>query len=437
MLLQFDRWLIVLVLVAVLALAAVGQVAADDWPHWRGLNRNGLVAEDSGWAGDGWPLGKTAWTTKHGVGSASPIVADGRLYSMGWANGKDTVYCLDATTGQEIWVQTYACPKHGRYAAGDKGLYAGPTATPEYDRQTGFLYTLSTDGHLNCWDTAKTGERIWGADLYDEYGVPQRSKLTKTGLRDYGYTAAPLVYADWLLVEVGDDEGCLMAFDKRTGQREWVSESKDAAGHTGGMVPMEVEGIPCVAILTLSHLLVVRLDEGNEGRTVGAYPWVTDYANSIASPAVQGSYVVVTSGYNQSAMSKLEVTLNGIQEVWKKKHVSKVCSPVIYQDHIYWVWRKATCVDLATGELKWEAGKFGDAGSCIVTADGKLILWADKGTLALAETADASPDAYQELARKDGLFGTHVWPHIAFSNGKLYVGDRDGNLACFVVGNEE
>jgi hypothetical protein len=81
----------------------------------------------------------------------------------------------------------------------------------------------------------------------------------------------------------------------------------------------------------------------------------------------------------------------------------------------------------------WEGGNFGDAGSCILTSDGRLIVWGKQGKLACVETAERSPEAYTELAVRDGIFNTDVWPHVVLSGGQLFCKDRAGNLVCFGV----
>lgn len=89
---------------------------AADWPHWRGPERNGVVPERSGWDGEQWLDREPLWSTSVGIGSTSPLVVDGRLYTMGWSNNRDHVVCLDANTGERIWNESYACPKYGRVA---------------------------------------------------------------------------------------------------------------------------------------------------------------------------------------------------------------------------------------------------------------------------------------------------------------------------------
>ena len=420
------------VAVALLPVAAPAPACAADWPHWRGPSRDGHTPENCRWDTGAWPPKAPAWSGSFGVGSSSPIVAGGGLYVTGWSDGKDHVHCVDAATGKPLWRQSYECRRYGRHATGDEGLYEGPTATPEFDPATSLLYTLSVDGHLNCWDTRDVGRRVWGLNLYDEFKVPQRPKVGRQGRRDYGYTAAPLVHGDWLLVEVGDDEGAVVAYDKRTSERRWVSQYKGHAGHTGGLVPLTIEGVPCVAVLTLRHLVVMRLDGENAGKTVAEHEWVTDFAQNIATPAASGNRLFITSGYNRSTMRAIDVTLAGGASVaWEEPVYSLVCSPVVHEGHLYWAWQEARCLDLRTGKQKWSGGAFGDAGSCVVTSDGRLIVWGGRGKLSLVETVGRSPDRYKELATVGPLFETDVWPHVALSDGRLFCKDRLGNLKCF------
>jgi outer membrane protein assembly factor BamB len=403
---------------------------AEDWPHWRGPARDGTTPEASGWNGERWVATSPAWKKSVGLGSTSPLVVGGRLYVLGWNGGQDTLLCLDAASGERIWSQNYDSPRFGRKATGDQGLYAGPTSTPEFDPATKLIYTLSADGDLQCWDTARAGARVWRLNLYDEFDPPQRPKFGRSGLRDYGYTSAPLVAGESLLVEVGGQQGNLMAFDKRTGKLEWKSQCTDEAGHTGGAVLLAVDGLPCAAVLTCRRLVVVRLDEGHAGQTLGEYPWATDFANNIATPVAAGQDLLITSEYNHGTLCKLHAERTGLTKVWEQPYPSKVCTPVVAGDAIYVAWQHLRCLDLATGKLRWEGGRFGDDGSCLFAADSRLVVWG-RGTLALCDSAERSPSAYRELARVGNLSATECWPHVVLAAGRIYCKDRAGQLVCF------
>lgn len=421
-------------LIGALALFAPGLLAAGDWPHWRGPTRNDHTDEPSGWADGKWLPEKPAWTAAVGVGASSPLVAGDRVFALGRSAGHDVLRCLDARTGTEVWAAKSRSPAYGRFHAGDEAFYSGPSSTPEYDPAARLLYTLGVDGDLRCRDAAAAGKEVWGLNLYDRYGAKQRPKIGRSPIRDYGYTSSPLVHGDWLLVEVGSPRGTLVAFDKKTGQEVWASELTDEAGHNAGPVPMTVEGVPCVAVLTLRQLAVIRLDAGKEGKTVATFPWETEFANNVASPAVHGDCVLVTSAYNLNAICKVRVTLGGAKELWRKRYPSKVCTPVIHGGHVYLAWQRVRCLDWETGELRWDGGAFSDAGSCVVTADDRLVVYGGSGKLALVETAKRSPKAYTELAVRDRVFAATAWPHVAVAGGRVFCRDRDGHLACFTLG---
>ncbi len=404
------------------------EVTAQDWPHWRGPTRDGLTTSASGWKSGDWLSAKPEWTAKVGTGTSSPLIFNGRVYVVGWGEKKDTLRCLDLKTGKEEWSQNYPCPSHGRFKMGEERLYAGPHATPEIDTSTGLLYSLSIDGDLKYWNLEKKGEPVWSLNFYGEYGVKQRPKLTPIYHRDYGYTASPLVVGDWVIAEVGSTtKGTLVAFDKKTGKEVWCSELKDEAGHTGGLAPMTVDGIPCVAAFTQRHISIVRLDE-KRGATLAKHPWVTEGDCNIASPVVVGSSVLVTSGYNQNAISRFDADAKGMTEVWRKAFSSKVCTPVVHDGSVYFSWMQVYCIDWKTGAKRWVGGEYGDPGSCVMTSDGRLIVCGGHGKVGLIEGAAKSPKAFKELAVKDRMFEAPAWPHIAMGTDCVLCRDKDGNL---------
>src|SRR5437868_15206104 len=89
------RWrLVVFVLSAIISICS--SAWAEDWPHWRGPQRNGISSE-TGWR-DTWPQEgpPTAWRAKVGLGFSSFVIAQGRVFTMGHAENQDTVWCFDA-----------------------------------------------------------------------------------------------------------------------------------------------------------------------------------------------------------------------------------------------------------------------------------------------------------------------------------------------------
>ncbi len=427
--------------IAVLAAGAVlaGVVAsAADWPQWRGPSRAGVTAEPSGHP-EGWPP-ERLWARNVGAGCTSPVIGGDAVYVLGYDGpkdhrrdrGKDILRCLDLRSGDVRWQRAYPSRWQGRHRRGDTGRYGGPNATPTYDPDTGYLYTVSIDGRLHCWNTRKKGEPVWNLSFYDEYEVPQRPDAGG-GRRDYGYATSPLIHGDALIVEVGSPaRGTLMAFDKRTGKPLWGSQYKEPAGHTSGPVLLTAEGVPCVANLALRHLVVVRIDKGHEGETIAKIPWQTHFANNTPTPAVIDNRVIVTSSYNISRTAMFEISLKGAERLWITRSHAKVGSPVVHGGRVFLVHGKLRCLNVADGEEIWSGGRF-DHGTCLVTGDDKVIAFG-RGDVALV---DAAADEYRELSRVRGVVRDVCYPHVTLGHGVLLCKDRGGQLVAFGVSAEK
>jgi outer membrane protein assembly factor BamB len=378
--------------------------------------------------------GDPAWTQDVGAGATTPIVIGGRIYVMGWRGESDYVYALDAATGKELWRQSYPCPEYPRFHLGDEPWYHGPSSTPTYDYETGYLFTLSTDGDLCCWDTGAEGKGVWRMNLHDVHNVPARPEV-HGGHADHGYTTSALVLDKLVLVEVGAPEGNLMAFDKRTGRRVWVSQCKDAVGQTGGATPMTVAGVPYVAVLTISNLVVVRTDPGHEGETLASYPFETLVGQNTVTPAVEGDHVILSSGLDMAKTVCLRVAPGEITKLWESWVSTRGSCPIVVRDRVFMVYEALKCLDFATGATKWTAGSFGEGASHLRTSDDKLIVFG-KHKLALVDIAGAAADGYHELALGKGLGEAYSWPHVVLAGGRLLVKDIDAKLFCFVVGQQ-
>ncbi len=405
-------------------------VRAEDWHHWRGPHRNGTTSERSGWDGNRWTLSNELWRRKVPDGGSSPLIVGDRVYAFGWENNEEVLLQIELASGKVLARQSYPAPERGRFATGDEGLYGGPSSTPEFDSATGLIFTLGNDGDLRCWNTKDGLKPVWNVTFYDRYQIQQRPKVRRSPLRDYGFTSSPLVIGEELIVEVGANVGTLIGFEKTTGKERWRSEQTGHAGHNGGPIPVEINRVPMVATFAFDGLLITRMDRQNLGKTAAFYPWQTHFAQNIASVSFDGESFYLTSGYDQSKTAKLTLSENQLRKVWESDHYSTICSPVAYGDRLYWACRNLVCLDAKSGELIWQGEETGEAGSCIVTSDERLIVWCANGKLLLVDSAQNSPDQPMVLARHEIPSLSDVWPHVAIANSRLVCRDRSGTLIC-------
>src|ERR1041384_4837906 len=107
--------------------AILSKAQADDWPHWRGPDYNG-VSKETGWSTK-WPAEgpKRLWKAAVGIGFASVSVSNGRAYTTGNKGNTDSVFCFDAKTGGVVWKYSYPARLDPKYYEG------GTSATPTVD----------------------------------------------------------------------------------------------------------------------------------------------------------------------------------------------------------------------------------------------------------------------------------------------------------------
>lgn len=412
---------------------------ADPWPQWRGPTRDGISAETSGWPA-AWPP-RQLWRTCVGEGCTSPVIADGTLYVLGWSGkgpgrprdnpvGTDTLFAFDAHTGKELWRQGFPCRYQGRVRNGDLSQYGGPTATPAVDLLGKRIYTLSVDGDLAAWSLRDKGRLLWHINLYDTYTIPARPHVCDRSPNDYGCTSSPLLHSGQLLIEVGAAEGLVMAFDPKTGKRLWASEACEPAGHTGSIVPFRAPTGEALAVLSLTNLVVIRLDKGHLGKTFARQPWKTDFACNIPCPTMSENRMLLTCGYNHKTTEAFDLSASGgFTPAWTSRTAhAVVTTPVLRDGRAYVLGGTMACLDLANGNVAWKGGQFGH-GSMIATSDNKLIACGN-GRLALLDIAPGV-GSYTELSLADKVLPDTCYPHLALSDGLLTCKDRAGNLVAF------
>lgn len=266
-------------------LAAIGMLllagalaAGADWPQWRGPRRDGVSAE----TGLNWQWGEQGppvlWRARVGQGFASVAVADGRLFTVGNRDHQDTVYCLDAETGRQIWTHAYRC-RNFAYPG------SGPTPTVDGDR----VYVHSRRGDLLCL-AAEDGEVLWQRQMRQEYDVPRQ-------FHDYGNGCSPLIWHDLLIIEGGGPEALVVALDKRTGEHRW---SFGRGGTMGYSSPVLIEhgGEPAVVMLLAETLMVLR---PGDGREIDSFEFETPYRCNIATPLIDNRRILVSASYGSGA----------------------------------------------------------------------------------------------------------------------------------------
>lgn len=380
---------------------------ASDWPQWRGPDRNGVSAE-SGWL-DQWPANgpTTAWKAHVGLGYSSFVVAEGRAFTAGHADEKDTVFCFDANSGKVLWKHSYPSD------LGDKYFDGGTTGTPAVE--SGRVFWLSRWGDTFCFNT-DDGKIIWSKNVQKE---------TRARLPDWGFAGAPLVLGDQLILNVGDAG---LALDKKTGAVLWQSAAKSAGYSTP--LPMKQGNDTLAVIGSAQSYVAVNLKDGKE---VWRIRWLTQYGLNAADPVLDGDRVFLSTGYGKGA-GLFKLGGGTPEEVWKSKALrTQLNGAVLFQGHLYGVDGDTTekgslqCLDIATGAEKWKHSNFGSGG--LVIAGGRILALSGAGELMVAP---ASPGGFKPAARAQVL-GGQCWTAPVLAEGRIYCRNSRGEIAVVDV----
>src|SRR6516225_5244754 len=90
-------------------LSGTSSTLADDWPQWRGPNRDGVWNETGLVDHFADPQLKIRWRAKIGSGYSGPTVADGRVFvtdRLVEPTQVERVHCFDARSGDALWTQS-------------------------------------------------------------------------------------------------------------------------------------------------------------------------------------------------------------------------------------------------------------------------------------------------------------------------------------------
>jgi outer membrane protein assembly factor BamB len=272
----------------------------------------------------------------------------------------------------------------------------GPRVTPLIDGE--IVYAVGTDGRLAAANKS-SGEIVWQHDLVEEFA---------TELPSYGFSSSPMIVGNKLLVEAGGKGATFMAFDKKTGEPAWSSQSDRPA--YSSPIAVTIAGIEQVVFWSAHGLHSVSPDSG---ALLWKHSWETfcpvtgDPLNTGTPIFVPPDKIFLSSG---SGAALLRVTRGtetfAVEPVWKSEQTrSDVNTAVRLGNYVYGFDRSILqCLDVRTGEVRWKARGFG-RGS-VVAADGKLFV----------------------LGEAEVLSGKS-WTAPSIAGGKLYLRNHE-ELVC-------
>jgi outer membrane protein assembly factor BamB len=361
------------------------------------------------------------WSVDLGKGHSNVAIKDNYLFTMGFQDRENFVYCLNAETGEEIW----------RYSYESRSGTFGPQPTPIVEDK--YVYALNIEGVLMCLKV-KNGKRRWVKDLVNEYDVVEPY---------YAFSGSPVIEGD-LLILTANTSG--IALNKKTGKKVWGSDIPletlrlpyGTGPHYTTPVVYDSKGKRHVIISSYIGLHAVDVETG---KVFWLYEWEPLRGVQTTDPLVFDKYVFITQYDEKYGSVLLEIEGGEPQVLWESLNMeSNISSPVLIDGYIYGVdggpypkRGSLQCLDAKTGELMWEE-KLNGKPISLMAADRKLIILDEKGTLYIAE---ATPASYKEISRCDVLVGEQKFRQFytppVLCNGKIYCRNGNGDLVCIDV----
>lgn len=423
------------------ALAATAAAApaqeATGWLDWRGPNQNGTSNETG--LPDALDVESARWTFDM-RGRGTPVVADGRLYAMAYEGEgpalAESVVCLDAATGEEIWRDTWSDfltdVIYDRYAIG----------SPTIDPETGEVYVFTTAGVLRRY--SPDGDVRWETSTMETLG-----RLSFPN----GRTGAPVVVEDRVLMHIinahwGRTEGPardrFYAFDKETGEVLWgctpgVGPKDSSFSHPvleerGGRQVLYA-GTGCGNMVALDArtgdpLWRYQMSIGgvNSSALIHGDSLIAIHGKENIDSSVIGRMISLPLGAEPGDGTPGPVVLPTEANEWRNDLVAFTSSPVLVGDRVYLTSAHGdlSCIDADTGKILWKEHLAPDQiHASPVAADGKLYVPMTNGTLFVVRATDDACEILSKTQLEGSCLGAP-----AICGGRVYVHTTE-KLYCF------
>jgi len=385
-------------------------IYTQDFPQWRGVNRDDKVTGFN--VPQKWPQELTQnWKVTVGFGDASPVLVNNKLYIFTRQDNNEILRCLDALSGKELWKNSYEAGA----ASGPASSHPGPRSTPTVVE--GKVVTLGVNGIISCLDAA-TGKIVWRKTEYTD-GVPQFF----TGM-------SPIVSDGMCVAHLGGPEnGKIIAFDLTTGNIKWKWDG-DGPSYSSPVL-MTVDGKKQLVVQTDKNILAIAF---SDGKLLWQIPTPNERRfYSSATPVVDGQTVIYTGQGTGTRAVRIQKQGNGFatSELWINTELGTAFNtPVLKDGFLYGQTGqgKLYCMNAENGQTTWvdsvlhkNFGAILDAGSVMVAlpSTSNLIVYKpDKG-------------AYLELARYK-VADTPVYAHPLLVENRIYVKDNE-TLVMWII----
>ncbi|MGD8500444.1 MAG: PQQ-like beta-propeller repeat protein [Phycisphaerales bacterium] len=399
------------VMVGFVILLCAGSVFAQDWPQWRGPNRDGKVTGFT--APQKWPKElKLRWKTPVGAGDATPALVGDKLYVFTRQGDSEVTTCLEVDRGEEQWTDRYAA----QAVTGAAARHPGPRSSPTV--ADGKVLTLGVGGVLSCLD-AGSGKVVWRKDPFPKV-VPR-----------FFTSFSPIVVDGMVIAHLGGQgNGAIIAYDLATGDEKWRwgEEGPDY----GSPALLTVAGTKQIVTPTEKRIVGIGVADG---KLLWQVPFVPQRrAYNAATPIVDGQTVIITGAGRGTKALKIEKQGDGFaaQELWSNPELAvQFNTPVLKDGLLFGLSNGGNlfCINAQTGKTAWTDSVAHGRGFAAIVDAGSCLLALPSTSELIAFKPDGKQ--YAELA-KIKVSETPTYAHPVIAGNRIFVKDQE-TLAMLTV----
>jgi outer membrane protein assembly factor BamB len=461
------------VAVALGLLTAAARIGASDpgtgdWPMWGGTSDRNMVSQMKGLPGE-WDVksGKNVkWVAELGSQSyGNPVVSGGMVFA-GTNNelvrdpkqggDRGVLMAFRESNGEFLWQHTHAKLESGR--ANDwpfQGVASSPLVIGDrlyYTSNRGVVFCLDTQGFRDkendgpAATEALTGQAdadvVWAFDMIEEVGAYPHNLAN----------SSPVAWGDLLFVSTsnGHDEShvnvpsprapAIIALDRNTGQLKWEDNSVEDRILHGQWSTPSVATIGGVAqVVSAQGDGWVRGYEAASGKKLWEFDtnpkdsvWPRTRNELIGTPVIVGNRVYIANGqdpehgegighfYAIDATRRGIITESGL--VWHYDKIRRSISTAAVADGLVYIADFSGffhCLDAETGKPYWTHDVFAAVWGSPLVADGKVYLGDEDGDVVVLQHGKEK----KVLAEMN--MGSAVYATPVPANGTLFLNNRN------------
>jgi outer membrane protein assembly factor BamB len=397
----------------------------EEWPGFRGPTRQGVSGEKN--LPKKWGRNENiVWMAEvPGNGWSSPIVWGDRVFvTTATDDGQSCrILALSRRHGKTLW-NVEVCHQK-KLNKNNKNSDATPTPVTDGEN----VYAVFNDGSIAA--VTMDGKTVWtnrDVRYYSQHGLGN----------------SPILYHDTLIMpfdgsSAGEDkilgwqkpwdQSFLLGLDKKTGKERW--RGKRGLSRIAHTTPIVVHAEGRDTLISTAGDVIQGFDP-----ETGARYWSVraEGEGVVPSPVFGEGLVFAASGFGNPRLRAVQLKPNGDKTtrkvVWEmKQNIPMMPSAVFVNPYLFVVSEKgfATCLEAATGKVKWRERLGGNYSASPVAADGFIYYLSEEG-----ETVVVPADGKFAIIARNSL-QEPCQASMAISHGQLFIRTQN-HLYC--IGSE-